>query len=95
MIGILVSGGVSGGHLNPAVTLAKAVLTKIAWIQVGDYLWGVIQLIFSIKQNVLIAGHVGRVVLDILLQIQVGIMPQVPGLNPGRGRNYELIHFDY
>ena len=36
MIGILVSGGVSGGHLNPAVTLAKAVLTKIAWIQVGE-----------------------------------------------------------
>ena len=36
MIGILVSGGVSGGHLNPAVTLAKAILTKIAWIQVGE-----------------------------------------------------------
>ena len=31
MIGILASGGVSGGHLNPAVTLAMAALRNSAW----------------------------------------------------------------
>ena len=34
MVGIMVSGGVSGGHLNPAVTLAMAVLRKLRWAQV-------------------------------------------------------------
>ena len=37
MIGILVSGNVSGGHLNPAVTLSMACLKKCAWICVPVY----------------------------------------------------------
>merc|ERR1711997_1212270 len=36
-LGILVSGGVSGGLLNPAVTLAMAVLKKCKWIQLPVY----------------------------------------------------------
>ena len=37
MVGILVSGGVSGGHLNPAVTLTMAFMGKCRWIQVPVY----------------------------------------------------------
>lgn len=37
MIGILASGGVSGGHLNPAVTLAMACLKKCSWKQLPVY----------------------------------------------------------
>jgi len=37
MVGICISGGVSGGHLNPAVTLAMAVLGKLKPVQVPVY----------------------------------------------------------
>jgi MIP family channel proteins len=40
MIGILVSGGVSGGHLNPAVTLAMAAIKKLKPIQIPIYMAG-------------------------------------------------------
>ena len=36
MLGILVSGGVSGGHLNPAITVAMASIGKFPWRKVGD-----------------------------------------------------------
>lgn len=37
MIGILVSGNVSGGHLNPAVTLAMATIKKCSWKVIPVY----------------------------------------------------------
>ena len=37
MVGILVSGGISGGHLNPAVTLAMAALKKCKWSALPIY----------------------------------------------------------
>jgi len=39
-LGTLVSGGVSGGHLNPAVTVALATLGKVQWKKVPHYLAG-------------------------------------------------------
>ena len=35
MLGILVSGGVSGGHLNPAITVAVASIGKFPWKKVS------------------------------------------------------------
>ncbi|OQR89064.1 aquaporin [Achlya hypogyna] len=40
MLGIYVSGGVSGGHLNPAVTITMAVFKKLDWAYVPFYIGG-------------------------------------------------------
>ena len=36
MIGAFIAGGVTGGHMNPAVTLAMALRGKVSWIKVSE-----------------------------------------------------------
>ncbi len=38
MLGVFVAGGVSGAHLNPAVTLALAVTRGFSWAKVGPFI---------------------------------------------------------
>merc|ERR1719187_2713770 len=40
MMGILVTGGVSGGHINPAVSVAMAAVGKLSWKELPGYLIG-------------------------------------------------------
>ena len=42
MLGMMVSGGVSGGHLNPAITVAVASVGKFPWWKVSDCLLGLL-----------------------------------------------------
>ena len=40
MMGVYVSAGISGGHINPAVTVAMAVVKKTPWKLVPFYMFG-------------------------------------------------------
>ncbi|XP_063435545.1 aquaporin-10-like [Mytilus trossulus] len=39
-MGVYISGGISGGHLNPAVTVAMACIKKVPWKKVPFYMLG-------------------------------------------------------
>ena len=52
LLGTIVSGGVSGGHLNPAVTVALASIGKFPWSKVCPFfhcLFGLTSLIPTVQ----------------------------------------------
>ena len=57
ILGILVSGGVSGGHLNPAITVAVASVGKFPWRKVGQKLLETSFYLFYIKVPHYLAGQ--------------------------------------
>src|SRR4051812_16310837 len=56
-MGIYVSAGVSGAHLNPAVTLALAVLRGFSWRKVGPYIAGQFAGAFAASAVVFVTYH--------------------------------------
>lgn len=69
MVGILVSGNVSGGHLNPAVTLAMCCLKKCKWICLPVYM---------------VAQYLGALLgAAVLFGISVDQINEMGGLNVG------------
>lgn len=63
MIGILASGGISGGHLNPAVTLALCLVKKCAWKRFPLYVAGQFLGAF-IAASVLYGNHYKMIALQ-------------------------------
>jgi len=39
-LGVYIAGGVSGAHMNPAVTVAMAAFNKLSWVKVPKYVLG-------------------------------------------------------
>ncbi|KAG8177292.1 hypothetical protein JTE90_023609 [Oedothorax gibbosus] len=64
-IGIWISGGISGGHLNPAVTTAMAVMRKCSWNKVVPYLVAQYLASFLAASVVFLVYHDGIVEFDL------------------------------
>lgn len=86
VMGIYLSGGVSGAHLNPAVTLALAVTGRFAWAKVPHYVAGQMAGAFLGAAGVFGVYHSKWVEYDPTLEKTAGIFatsPAVPGFLPG------------
>ena len=86
LMGILVSGAVSGAHLNPAVTIALAATKRFAWAKVPHYIAGQCLGAFIAAALVFVVYHAKWLQFDPTLEHTVGIFatfPAMPGFWPG------------
>ncbi|KAI0030967.1 aquaporin [Vararia minispora EC-137] len=59
-LGVWVAGGISGGHINPAVTLALATFRDFPWKKVPGYIFG--QLIGALVGALVVYGNYARAI---------------------------------
>lgn len=86
LMGIFISGGISGAHLNPAVTIAQAVTGRFPWAKVGHYIGGQFVGAFLGAALVFLVYHAKWMGFDPNLEHTVGVFstfPAVPGFLPG------------
>lgn len=86
LMGILVSAGVSGAHLNPAVTIALAATKRFPWGEVPHYLAGQFVGAFLGAAVVFLVYYAKWIQFDPALDHTAGVFstfPAVPGFWPG------------
>lgn len=86
LMGIFISGTVSGAHLNPAVTIAQAVTGRFPWAKVGHYIAGQMIGAFVGAAIVFLVYHAKWMGVDPGLEHTAGVFgtfPAVPGFLPG------------
>jgi len=86
VMGIYISGTVSGAHLNPAVTVALAATGRFPWPKVGHYLAGQLIGAFLGAALVFAVYHGQWMITDPALEKSAGVFatsPAVPGFWPG------------
>jgi glycerol uptake facilitator protein len=86
VMGIYVSGTVSGAHLNPAVTVALAATGRFPWSKVGHYLLGQMLGAFGGAALVFAVYHAPWMQFDPQLEKTAGVFatfPAAPGFWPG------------
>jgi len=83
-VGVYLSGGISGGHLNPAITIAMAVNGRLAWRKVPGYLFAQFAGAFVAALFVYIYYHPEITAIDRdHTEKTVGIFITMPGKNHG------------
>lgn len=86
LMGIFISGGISGAHLNPAVTIALAATKRLPWGKVPHYILGQFIGAFLGAAIVFMVYHAKWLQFDPTLSNTAGVFstfPAVPGFWPG------------
>ncbi|MFC5848967.1 MIP/aquaporin family protein [Deinococcus petrolearius] len=80
LMGILISGGISGAHLNPAVTLSLAVTKRFPWSKVAHYVAGQMIGAFLGAAIVYAVYHAKWIQFDPALDHTTGIFSTFPAV---------------
>lgn len=81
ILGMYVTGGISGAHLNPAVTLAMALTKRLQWVHVIPYCLSQLAGAFLGSIIVFIVYYYKWIEFDPLLEHTTGVFATFPAVN--------------